>query len=498
MILWFADESTAAPPAPPPTTGLLIEVYIDGVARYPLFGWEVTQALGAQSSARFDILSEDAAYRPAIDQEVYIYQNSVLVFGGVITDIRETGYGNEPIIPIRLSITAHDFERFAFRRQDVNEVIPAGTLKEAIEQTITYAPGLTLDPAQAAGPLLNALEYEDAGLDDVWNDLVTLSGYVRRIGFDKRVKFFPPASESAPFNIDASGNLTEGDITVETIPIRYANRIIARAGELRSMQEDTLEQSTKGYIQSKVISASDITDQVALDAFAEGELAKAKVTTRRVRYTTKVDGLRPGQTQTITFPRRSLSGTWLITEVRMLHNEKITWYTVTATEGTKPQDDFRSDYRNWSKKEKTGGTSTGGGGGRTIFPTLTLAANPDHAVRSNGGPADWVPATGVDYGLPGTGGVHVQIDTDESGTSLATVTARLKTLTPGVSVQAGIWDQSASLMLEGVSEPVATQEFTTVQWEVELPESGHLYELALLIDTADEPAVGTGTIKQHD
>jgi len=180
----------------------------------------------------------------------------------------------------------------------------------------------------------------------------------------------------------------------------------------------------------------------------------------------------------------------------MLHNERITWFHVTAIEGMKLQDDYRIDYRRWSDKKATAGGAGGGGGGGSpsVFPTYVLAANGSEATRSP--TPTWVPATG---GLqtPGQGAIHVFIDTDESGTLLATVFARMRTLDVGTSVQARLWDVSASAPIAGVSASVSTQTFSDVEWEVTLNPS-HVYELQLLPSLANMDVIGTGWIKQHD
>jgi hypothetical protein len=63
--------------------------------------------------------------------------------------------------------------------------------------------------------------------------------------------------------------------------------------------EDTAEQTSYGRIVDAIIQVRDVTDRPQLVTLAAGELARRKVRPYVVEYTTRVNGLRPGQVQNI-------------------------------------------------------------------------------------------------------------------------------------------------------------------------------------------------------
>jgi len=512
MRFFLLLRSLGVPLTPPPPFFSSVMMTIDGIVIKPLDGWEVTETINAQSNFRFTLRSEDGSYRPASDQKVLLYENGVLLFGGLISETSERGVGGEPIVPIDSPCVAHDFMKYVHRRQDVNEIIPAGTLKEALMQLMPYMPEMTLDPTQADGPELNDLAYEDAALQDVLNDLSLNSGYNVKASFEEMIKMAAPADEPAPFNITQSNGMLIKDVTVDKIPVKYANRVIARSNNgLRSVYNNIPEQTAKGYIQSVVVQAADVADQLGLDTFAQKYGEKAIVLTKRVKYTTRQAGFHPGQTQTITLARRGLSGTFLITEVKTRRVENVMWRTITAVEGNTRPDDFRDDYRKWSGGGATAGVKGGGGGGGGRSEVILSTS--DVAVRAGAGGAGdiwgddvwdsdvwdpdvwgdvltWVPATGGSE-IMGQGSVHARVNTAETGTSFE-VTARIRALDEGVTVQARLWNVSLSEAVPGVSPPVTSTlgadgktQWTSVSWNVVLQLGDYSYELQLLSDTSN-------------
>lgn len=493
----FAATAVTPPTPPPPApTGVAYEMLVDGVVVNPLYGWEVVEAINSPTTFRCDILSENGTYRPALDKEIYLYEDGVLLFGGVISQRFERGILDEGWTPIVTAVTAHDFSYVLQWRNDVNEVIPSGTTKAAMQQLLAYAPGLQLDPTQVDGPILNELPYEDAKLADIFmSDLPILSGYDLKISFDKYVKLVPPGTVVAPYNVSTTNSIVDGDITVEPSRTGYANRVIVRANTdgvtLRSIANDAAEQASAG-IRSVVITASDGTDQIGVDAIAVAYLARAKqAAKKKIQYTTRVFGLHPGQVQTVTSPKRDLSGSFLITEVRTFRMDGITRRKVTAIEGTTAPSDWRDVYRQWSGGGvKSAGVSSGGGGGSTAVRKRTyLGGNEGLAVRSSG--PDWITSSG---GPPGTSIVRAQLDTDERGGTDAIVTATMRVFDSGNAIVARLYDCSINAPVAGISPPVTLLTPQTISWNVTLNAGGHVYELNYLPAQANKDIQGSGYV----
>ena len=137
---------------------------------------------------------------------------------------------------ISTAVSAADFNSYTEFRY-VNETLAAGTLKSMLTTLVsTYLSeyGVSLDGSQANGPTFPALTYQYRRVDDVLNELSTLSAkygapYVWKISHYKVLSMYQPSSSAAPFDItDGDGN-TFGDIKVEQVrDKRYANKVIVK------------------------------------------------------------------------------------------------------------------------------------------------------------------------------------------------------------------------------------------------------------------------------
>jgi len=506
--------ATAGSP-PPPTTGeAYYTMYIDDVLRGPR-QWEVDALINKQTSCRFDILSSEGettsttgrayfssyyfspyyfapyyfggtvnipdapvVYRPSIDQTVKLYEDSTLIFGGLITLPRESGLGNdEPTTIIRTTVNALDYKVLTQWRY-VNETIPAGTLRQALIRINTYLTGITLDPTQVDGPALPELIYDYVKVEDALNGLTTLTGYLWTISYGGILSMFLPGMIAAPYDITpTTDDVTFGDIQVEPVREKYANRVIGKAGNLISIFNDAAEQAIKP-IREALITAPDTTDQIGLDALVAAYALTSVLTPNRVTYQTFKRGFAPGQLQYIHLPKRNLNNYFTILRVLSRRAEGRTPRQVTALEGSTYQADFaRSVYRAWSgggAPVAGGGTPSGGGSGmRAAYP---LSMVKSQGVRNSA--PDWMDAPNA---------IHVQLNTSSMGTLNAIVKAQMRVKTAGNSVQARLYNVSLSAPVAGVSPIITTTTWSSmVSWNVALTAGAYVYKLQLLSGIVDE------------
>lgn len=476
------------PPIPPPP-GTNYQLLINAVERQPLYGWEISSVINGQSSLRFDVLSQDGSYRPGRDEEVFMYEDANLLFGGMVVQPFERGMLDEGWTPIITSVDALDFKVLTQRRF-MNETIPAGTLKSFLQRAVLYLNGIALDAAQVNGPSLDEHTYVYVKLEDVLNEWTTFTGYVWDISFDRKLKMILPGSVAAPYNLLATNSIALGDVTVELILDNYANRVIARTSTLLSIANDAGEQAIRP-VWEVVVTAPDTTDQIGLDALAAAYLSHSIVVPKKVRYKTFVRGLAPGQTQSVILPKRNVNNTFLIVEVRTRRADGQTIREVTALEGSTYQADWRDVYRQWSG----GGTQVAGGtgGGIAVVNRFAyfLGGSGLDAARSS--VPTWIPASGG--GTIGQGAIHVQVDTVQRNTTDATIKARMRVLDSGNSVQARLYDVSAGAAVAGVSPVVTSTTWQTVSWNVTLNAGAHLYELQLLPGLVDQDVMATAYLE---
>jgi hypothetical protein len=189
-----------------------------------------------RATASFRIDSVDRSYRPAIDAEVIMEEDGTRIFGGLIDRPAERALAG-PIRPgISTTVNAVDYNAYTERRF-VNETLAAGTLKSQLQTLVTnYLAvfGVSLHASQVNGPNLPDLTYDYVRLDEVLNELVTLTAdvgqpYVWSIDHTKVLRAYQPSTVSAPFNL-VGNDLPEvvGDIEVEPSNDGTANKVIIR------------------------------------------------------------------------------------------------------------------------------------------------------------------------------------------------------------------------------------------------------------------------------
>lgn len=196
------------------------------------------QMANGRSTLSIDILSKDGTYRPAMGAEVLLAENATTIFGGLIDIPTERSHdqagSNDAIVT---NVNAADYHAYTERRY-VNETLAAGTLKAQLTTLVanylaTF--GVTLDAGQVNGPSMPVLSYDYKRLDEVLNELATLTAdagepYVWRISPTKVLRMYQPSTTAAPFNI-VGNNPTPyviGDLEVETTRADYANKIILK------------------------------------------------------------------------------------------------------------------------------------------------------------------------------------------------------------------------------------------------------------------------------
>jgi len=156
------------------------------------------------------------------------------------------------------------------------------------------------------------------------------------------------------------------------------------------------------------VSVDGLTTLAQADARAAAILAVKSASTKTATYPTDRGGLSPGQTQTLTVPKRSLTGDWLITSVRTIYHGAAGTdglrYMVGLSEGGVLKGDFRTTYRQWIEA----GNGASAGSAVTVVSGVSTAPAP--AAGSLIG-VQKITATGA-YTYtpsPGTGSVIVEI-----------------------------------------------------------------------------------------
>jgi hypothetical protein len=120
---------------------------------------------------------------------------------------------------------------------------PAGlTVLQALQHTLTPGPlaryGFTLNPAQVAGPALPALEFDNAPLIDVWNDIAKYAGagvapWLFESDPDMVLEMWAPGTKAAAWVIEEMDGhiLADPEPEIHDSDSGYADYIILRCGD---------------------------------------------------------------------------------------------------------------------------------------------------------------------------------------------------------------------------------------------------------------------------
>lgn len=203
---------------------------------------EITATASGVDRLTCAVTSIDGSVRPAMDAEVIVTRDSTRMFGGILDEPEEAGFQNMGLTPITTRVTAKDFNLYAEWRV-VFATIPAGTLKAALEALLPYLSpyGVTLDPAQAAGPSLPELTYSGKTVAEVFAHLEQLTEYtyLRKISYTKVLGFYAIGLTAAPFDVADGDRYVVGDLVVRPKRTGYANRVLVFAGSGQSWVTQT-------------------------------------------------------------------------------------------------------------------------------------------------------------------------------------------------------------------------------------------------------------------
>ena len=436
-------------------------------------------------SMQFDVVSDDGSYVPALDAEVILTEDGTRIFGGTITGVAERGFSSSPGTAITSDIAALDFNALATRRY-FGEPIGAITLKAALTQILPYLAGVTLHASQVDGPTLPAMQYSVWKISDLLDLFTTLTGYVWRVDYLKVLRMFVPGSQAAPFNLAAGDGLTVGDVRVERIRDKYANKAIVFGSQgIYEFSADVGEIATYGYWEIVVFSPDTTTSAQAL-ALSAAVLAASLPVVKRLTYDTHNAGLVAGHTQTINLPTRHVNNTFLVTDIQTrMVGAGPALRTVTASEGVVYQTGWRETIKEWGVGGSLGGVVAPGVGSAGAMARFAYFLGGSGVDAIHSATPTWVPASPIE----------VQINTVPRGTLAALVVVRLRALSAGVSVKARLFDVTTATPCAGESALVTSTTFQTVTFTSTLTAGSHLYRLELLPGAANEPVSAVGYVE---
>ena len=198
--------------------------------------FRIQETIDAPDTMIADVFSVGSPFlRPPIGESVFVTENGVRIFGGLVTGTRERGLTGPSATDLVVEIQATSYELSASRRvitAALSQGTPPDTIAAVFATLVTDyygAVGVSLHPDQVAGPGVPAATFERMRGDAVNKQLAASVGYLQSIDFENRLRAWAPGDILAPDDYDEAVNpdLLTGDITVERqLQNGYANRVI--------------------------------------------------------------------------------------------------------------------------------------------------------------------------------------------------------------------------------------------------------------------------------
>ena len=213
-----------------------IQVKINGTDYSSLIDWatlHITQILTNQpDTAQFLIRNVPTkTYRPSLNDDVKIYENGSLIFGGVVLSTQETVDGLLKYFQVNckdytemldgaLCVASYASQTVSFIINDLlTNFAPAGITMTAVDGTfvVDSATFNYISLSQALTQLANAIP---GGTYDWYID------------YNKNIHFFQPSAYAAPFGLDdtTNGNYIYGTLQFNADISQIKNQVVVRGG----------------------------------------------------------------------------------------------------------------------------------------------------------------------------------------------------------------------------------------------------------------------------
>lgn len=175
-------------------------------------------------------------YRPNLNDEVVVENDSNIIFGGVITKINETAKAGGQLI---YDITCADYSHY-LKRQIISERYENETVADIIQDFIdNYTnDGFTKDVS--ISKTITSISFNGLTVAESLNKLAKALNAIWYVDYDKTIYFFQKTSSTSPFSLtDTSNNYIYDSLRITEDITQLKNRVIVRGGVNPSTSDRT-------------------------------------------------------------------------------------------------------------------------------------------------------------------------------------------------------------------------------------------------------------------
>ena len=225
------------------------EIFINGTAYHTQIDWprfSKTEVLTYQPDSCSFLIRNVAGktYRPNLNDDVKVYRNGVLIFGGVVISTSETMDGL--------------VRYFQVQCKDYTEILDGVLVAKAYtsmtaaaivaDLIANFAPAGFTYANTVAPDTISAINFNYVSLSQCLQNLANaLPGYDWYVDYNKDIHFFQPATNSAPFSLGEAGlsldNFIFGSLEFDADQSQIRNTIVVRGGTVIGSTTTNLQTS---------------------------------------------------------------------------------------------------------------------------------------------------------------------------------------------------------------------------------------------------------------
>lgn len=313
---------------------------------------------------------------------------------------------------------------------------------------LDFAIGGPLDPDAGGAGLVGLPVYVDGALVGTFGEY----------GVDSSAWLYRAADNTVYQNSSTSPLANASTLTYDTM-VQYPAEVVS---------QDDAEIAARGVWEGEPILYPDVYAYATLKASANAILAGGILRPIETTYDVRRSGLIPGMLQTITLPRRNLTGSWLIqgVSVRGEGNSRLRW-TVRAASVAVARPGELALYERWSAGGVVGSGGISSGGGTVVVSYSRLHAHLGGSRTELLLTAAWTPIVGYQtFTCPASGAY--------------TFRHEAQTENAGTSVQVRLYDVTSAAAVAGSTSTASTAtSWTEVSAAVSLT-AGHKYRAEVI------------------
>lgn len=179
----------------------------------------------------FQILKTPAKTIPNVNDEVMLEEDSVKIFGGVITERNEVIKGG---LLIAYEIRCKDYSQYLDRKVVVKSYANLSARAIVLDLISTYTSGFTTVSVPAVTPTVGSIKFNYEQVTRCLTQLADQIGWDWYVDHDKDIHFFDSESSSAPFELTDDGDTFEWDsLEVNKTITQIKNSVFVRGGEYK-------------------------------------------------------------------------------------------------------------------------------------------------------------------------------------------------------------------------------------------------------------------------